>query len=120
MKQQSPPGVVVGAAVVVGRGEVVTAASSSVGHQSPSYQRMGRHATFMHDQKKKQQNPPGVVVGAAVVVGRGEVVTAASGSRGRQSHSHQRVGWHVTFLHDTTTTVSSKAHQAWWWAWVRR
>ena len=49
---------------------------------------------------RQQQNPPGVVVGAAVVVGRGEVVTAASSSRGRQSHSHQRIGRHATFMHD--------------------
>ena len=52
--------------------------------------------------KAEQHDPPGVVVGAAVVVGRGEVVTAASSSSGHQSH--QRIGWHATFMHDSTIT----------------
>ena len=67
----------------MGRGEVLTVASSSVGHQSHSLQRIGRHATFMCKkmQTHKRQEPslPGVVVGAAVVVDWGEVVTAANG-----------------------------------------
>ena len=40
----------------------------------------------------------GVVVAAAVVVGAGVVVTAVH-QKGPQSHSHQRVGRHVTFRH---------------------
>ena len=54
------------------------------GHQSNSLQRIGWHATFMHNnmiKDKQQQSPPGVVVG------RGEVVTAAPRGLGHHSHS---------------------------------